>query len=153
MRCPTAQSFRGFVSNSWKRATVFQGILGPRRWLSFLPICFWANYAVDLRAGSQPNSTCSLYQHNMGPPYSEGFRWIFRRNFIRRTERFNLSIFNDRCHILAVMWFSCLQRSGSTNLVVSSVVNFSKSWHPWCCIATHLSLCNVSQRPWTVAAC
>lgn len=136
-------------------ATVFQGILGPRRWLLFLLICFGPNYAVGLWSGSQPNSSCSLSCHYMGPPYSEGFRWVLRRNFLRRPERFNLSISNDRCRILAVVWFSCLQGSGSSNLIVSSVVNFSKSWQPRSCISTPLSLHSVSQylTPWAVAAC
>lgn len=75
-------------------------------------------------------------------------------NFLRRTERFNLSSSNEKWCILAVMWFSCLRGLGSSNPVASPVVN-SKSWQLWSNISIRLSMHGVSQHLtlWRVADC
>lgn len=132
---------------------VFQGILGPRRWQSFLPVCCSPNYVVDLRDGSQPDLSHSLSHRAVRPLDTEGFRWMSRRNCLRGTRICSLSISNDRSHIGFVMWFSWLQGSDSSDLIVRWLVNFSESWHMGSCISTLSSLCDVRQGQTPQAAC
>lgn len=136
---------------------VFHGIIGSRRWQSFLPVCCSPNYVVDLWDGSQPDLSHSLSHRTVRPLDTEGFRWMSRRNCLRETRRCSLSykISNDRSHIGSVMWFSWLQGSDSSDLIVRWLVNFSESWHTGSCISTLSSLCGVrrGQTPRAVAAC